>query len=107
MQILQIVINFSILISMLRLGFSGIVMSRHVFEFFDFGLISEARKIHLFASYWGFVLMSIHQGLHWSMVLGIFRKLLKGKKVSAVLIWSMRVIALINCWVRSTLLLQS
>lgn len=110
LRILQTIINFSILISMLCLGFSGIVMSRHVFEFFDFGSISEARKMHLSASYWGFVLMSIHLGLHWSMVLGIFRKLLKGKKASAVLIWPMRVIAFIiagygaNCFYKADIL---
>lgn len=90
LRILQTILNFSILISILYLGFSGMTMSRYLFESFDFGSVSEARKMHLSASYWGFVLMSIHLGFHWSMVLGIFRKLLKGKKIPTVLIWLLR-----------------
>lgn len=110
LRILQTIINFSIRISMLCLGFSGIAMSHYTFGFIDFGSAALARKMHLSASYWGFVLMSIHLGLHWSMVLGIFRKSLKGKKASAVLIWSMRVIALIiagygaNCFYKADIL---
>lgn len=29
---------------------------------------------HLLASYWGFVLMSAHLGLHWSMIMGMLRR---------------------------------
>ncbi|MCM1226203.1 MAG: DUF4405 domain-containing protein [Clostridium sp.] len=95
LRILQTILNFSVLISMLYLGFSGMTMTHYVFDAFDFGSISEARKIHLSASYWGFVLMSVHLGFHWSMVLGIFRKLCKVKKMPFVLIWLMRLTAVL------------
>ena len=36
--------------------------------------------------------MSLHLGVHWGMIIGIFRRLLKGKKLP-VLMWIIRVIA--------------
>ena len=32
------------------------------------------------SSYWGFVLMSLHLGLHWGMILGMIRRAVKGGK---------------------------
>lgn len=94
LRVTQVIINFSVLASMLCLGFSGIVMSRHVFaELPIHGPMATARKMHLAASYWGFVLMSIHLGFHWSMILGMFRRLWDGKKMPVVSVWLMRFIA--------------
>ena len=39
-----------------------------------------ARSMHMAACYWGFVLMSVHLGMHWGMIVGMFRRLLKGRK---------------------------
>lgn len=102
-RFVQTVVNISVLVSMLCLGYSGIVMSRHVFALLPIsGPMATARKMHMAASYWGFVLMSIHLGMHWNMVMGMFRKLLKGKKVSGIAIWSLRTaaiaIAVVGCF---------
>ena len=79
---------------MLCLGFSGIVMSRHVFaELSIHGPMATARTMHRAASYWGFVLMSIHLGFHWSMILGMFGRFWDEKKMPAVSVWLMRFIA--------------
>ena len=56
--------------------------------------MATARTMHLAASYWGFVLMSIHLGFHWSMVLGLFRRLCNRKKTPAVFVWLMCFIAI-------------
>ena len=94
LRVIQIIINFSVLASMLCLGFSGIVMSRHVFaEFPIHGPMATARTMHLAASYWGFVLMSIHLGFHWSMILGMFGRLWGREKKPSVFVWLMRSIA--------------
>lgn len=94
LRVTQVIINLSVLASMLCLGFSGIVMSRHVFaELPIHGPMATARTMHLAASYWGFVLMSIHLGFHWSMILGMFGRLWNGKKMPAVFVWLMRFIA--------------
>lgn len=94
LRVIQIIINFSVLASMLCLGFSGIVMSRHVFaEFPIHGPMATARTMHLAASYWGFVLMSIHLGFHWNMILGMFGRLWGREKKPSVFVWLMRFIA--------------
>lgn len=93
-RILQTIVNFSILISMLCLGYSGIVMSRYVFAALPIsGPMAVARNMHMAAAYWGFVLMSVHLGMHWGMIAGMFEKLLKGKKMPAKAVWVLRLIA--------------
>lgn len=75
-RVLGTVLNFAVLAAILSLGYSGIVMSRHLFAFLPIKKgMALARVMHLSGSYWGFVLMSLHLGLHWGMVTGIFRKL--------------------------------
>lgn len=94
LRAMQTIINISVFAAMLCLGFSGIVMSRHVFAGFPIhGPMATARIMHLAASYWGFVLMSIHLGFHWSMILGMFRRLCCGKKTPAAFVWPIRFVA--------------
>lgn len=94
LRILRIIVNFSVLVSMLCLGFSGIVMSRHVFAALPIGgPMATARSMHMAASYWGFVLMSVHLGMHWGMITGMFRRLLKGRKMPVAAVWGLRLAA--------------
>lgn len=75
-RIFGTVINISLLIIMLSLMASGIMMSRHTFDFLSiYGNSSSARVLHLLSSYWGFVLLSIHMGLHWGMVMSRIREM--------------------------------
>lgn len=93
LRIIRTLINFAVLIAILCLAYSGIVMSRYVFAALPIKSgMALARVMHLSGSYWGFVLMSIHLGLHWSMVTGMFRKL-SGERRKAVVLWSMRLLA--------------
>lgn len=95
LRIFGTVLNFAVLAAILMLGYSGIVMSRHLFAFLNIRKgMALARSMHLCVSYWGFVLMSLHLGFHWEMIVGmIFRKISKGKKRS-VIFWIMRAAAL-------------
>lgn len=93
-RIFGTVLNFAVLAAILSLGYSGIVMSRHLFAFLPISRgMAVARVMHLSGSYWGFVLMSLHLGLHWGMILGIFRKFTGGKKMPA-LVWGLRLVGL-------------
>lgn len=95
-RILQTFVNFSVLISMLCLGYSGIVLSRHVFAALPIsGPMATARSMHMAASYWGFVLMSVHLGMHWGMIVGMFRRLLKGRKLPNVSVWGLRLASIV------------
>lgn len=78
LRIVQTAIDFLLLAAMLGLMVSGVILSRHVFSFLPItGGAAMARQLHLLASYWGFVLMSLHLGLHWGMVVGMARKILQ------------------------------
>lgn len=79
-RILMLVIDLLVLAAMLGLMVSGVLLSNHVFTFLPLsGGISFARLLHMAASYWGFVLMALHLGLHWNMILGMARRAAGGK----------------------------
>ena len=74
-RILSTGINLLLVIIMVALPVSGIMMARHTFQFIHFRSgTASARLIHLLASYWGVVLMSLHLGLHWNMILEMVRR---------------------------------
>nr|WP_288452862.1 DUF4405 domain-containing protein [uncultured Anaerostipes sp.] len=81
-RVFRLIINFLLFAAMIGLMISGIMMSRHVFAFLNIdGNMSFARQLHMASNYWGFVIMSLHIGLHWRMLMNMFRK--KGSKPSA------------------------
>lgn len=97
-RVLQTIINFLILISMIGLMVSGIIMSREVFAFLPIeGGMSFARTLHMLTAYWGFILMSMHLGLHWGMILSMIQKLTQIKKQSPLRNWIIRTVALLVC----------
>lgn len=74
-RVLQMIINIVLFLSMLGLMISGIILSREIFVFLPIsGGIAFARSLHIVSAFWGFVLMALHLGLHWNMILGIVRK---------------------------------
>lgn len=69
-QIMQLLVNFLAGFAMIGLAISGMIMSNHVFAFLDFeGGMGFARRMHMAASHWSFVLISLHIGLHWGVFL--------------------------------------
>lgn len=79
-RILQATINLLTLAAMLGLMVSGVILSSKVFAFLQIrGRMAFARRLHMAASYWGFLLMTAHLGLHWGMLLGMVQKAGKTK----------------------------
>ena len=61
----QTAVDLLLCIVMVCLPLSGILMSKHLFTFLPAAnLAAGARTVHLLAAYWGFLLMSLHLGLH-------------------------------------------
>ena len=59
---------------------SGIILSNYIFAGLRIrGWSALARQAHLLCSYWGFLLMSLHLGLHWSMILTAARRFSKAQ----------------------------
>ena len=80
LRVAQTVVNVLLLAAIIGLMVSGMMMSRHVFSFLPIeGGMATARTLHMLASYWSFLLMSFHLGLHWNMIL-IMAKKLGGEK---------------------------
>ncbi len=70
-------LDFLLLLDMTALLVSGIMMSGFVFRFLHAnGSMILARRLHLFASYWGLILMSAHLGMHMEQFFQMGRKLL-------------------------------
>ena len=87
MRTLTLCVDILVLLAMLALMYSGIVMSRHVFAFLSVERgLDLARRLHILGAYWGFLLMSVHLGLHWNMILGMVKKQtkLKPSKVRSI-----------------------
>lgn len=82
-RIFQLIINLLLFLNMIGQMMSGFMLSQHVFAFLPIsGGIAFARLLHMAAAYWGFVLMALHLGLHWSMMIGRFGKALGASHTS-------------------------
>ncbi len=92
-RVWQTILVFLILVAMIGSMVSGIILSRHALSFLPInGGRSFARSLHMLASYWGFAFMSLHLGLHWSMMMGMAGKLVKTP--SRARTWILRILAL-------------
>ena len=75
MRVWQTALVIGILLCMSGSMVSGIVLSNYVFNFLSIRSgQSWARTLHLLSAYWGLVLMSLHLGFHWSMMMGLAKK---------------------------------
>ena len=69
-RIMQTILVCLLVISILGSMVSGILLSRHIFDFINIrGISALAGRVHMTCAYWGFVLMSLHLGIHWRMIL--------------------------------------
>lgn len=78
-RIFHTLVNFLLLLSMLALLVSSLILSRYLFAWLPIhGGMELGRNLHMAGAYWAFLLMSVHLGLHWGMVMGMIRKVLPG-----------------------------
>ena len=89
-------LDLLLLLDMAALLVSGIMMSSFVFRFLHIsGGMMIARQLHLFASYWGLILMSAHLGMHMEQFFSLFRKLFCLPEKSAVRTCVLRIAAIV------------
>lgn len=90
-HILQTVLVMTIFLMMFGSMISGIILSRHLFTFIKIrGIAVLAGKIHMVCAYWNLILMSLHLGLHWNIMMGIARKKFQNKTL--INVWIARII---------------
>ena len=70
LRIYMTAVNALLLVGMLSSMVSGILISKYLYAELPFsGHAAFARVLHMLAGYWNFALMSLHIGMHWSMML--------------------------------------
>ena len=75
MRVFRVLVDMLLLAAMAAQMYSSIAMSRHVFAFLPLdGKMALARRLHILGAYWGFILMSVHLGMHWNLFLGMAGK---------------------------------
>ncbi len=76
MRWMQTTLVILILLTMCGSMVSGILLSRYALSFLPLnGGGAFARNVHMLSAYWGFVLMSLHLGFRWSIVVGMAKKI--------------------------------
>lgn len=93
LRIIRTTVNVLLLVAMLGTMVSGILMNNYVFPLRISGTMASARVIHLAGSYWSFVLMSMHLGLHWGMIVSMFSKESEKSNLRTVMRFVLRIIA--------------
>ncbi len=77
-RIWQTILVIGILLTMIGSMYSGVILSEHALSFLPIkGGRAFAREVHMLSAYWGFVLMSLHLGLHWSIMMGMAKRFVK------------------------------
>lgn len=80
LRTLELIIDLLLFADMLLLIYSGVVISKMAFAFLPInGGLALARRLHILGSFWDFILMSLHIGLHWNMLWGLFRNAMGSK----------------------------
>lgn len=92
-RIIQTILICLLVVSILGSMVSGILLSRHIFDFINIrGISVFAGRVHMTCAYWGFVLMSLHLGIHWRMILSAAGKWsLKSDKEGHRRVWILRI----------------
>jgi hypothetical protein len=91
-RILNTTINLLLLATMTTLVISGVMLSRTVFAFMGFSGGMGMRQAHTSAAYWGLILISVHVGMHWEMIMAAMRRMMKIMKPNRLRIIALRVI---------------
>ena len=95
-RILLTVTDVLLMLCMCSIIVSAVFVSRHAFSFLGLHLRSLGRQIHMPATMWGFLLMGLHLGLHWSMMLGMMKRAAKTKRTKALVLTG-RIVLTVVC----------
>jgi hypothetical protein len=91
--LINVAITLALLLAMVMLLVTSALISNALSGFMSpFGGFT-ARQIHTLAAYWVLVIVAVHLGLRWPMIMGVARGILGISESSAVRSWALRLIA--------------
>ncbi len=76
-RMLLTIIDALLLLSMIGIIVSSMIISNDVFAFFNIQTTSFGLKLHMISTSWGFMVMSIHLGLHLNSLINKINKKMK------------------------------
>ncbi|MDE6655361.1 MAG: hypothetical protein K2J85_00030 [Anaeroplasmataceae bacterium] len=92
-RIYKLIMNLVLWILMACNIASAMLISVEVFVPFNInGNIMTGRQLHLFATMWTFIFMSLHLGQHFPLFIGMARRLNLSNKTRTIFKWILRVI---------------
>ena len=71
-----IITNFLLVIDMLILAITSVCISKHVFFLLNINLGYIVVYLHTTSAYLGFIIMSVHTGCHWKMIMNGMKNML-------------------------------
>lgn len=94
LRIIQTIINFLLWAAMLGCMVSGMLVSVTVFAWLNIGGAMTGRTLHMLATSWTFVLISVHLGLHWVMFVAMVKRIKIRELAATIVKWLLRAIVL-------------
>lgn len=91
---IQYVLDLTLFLLFAFIVLSGIFISQEIFPWINVGNGVMWSNLHHFAAYSALVLMSVHIGLNWQMIMNAFKKLLHLKAVSTARTYVVRTLAM-------------
>lgn len=74
-RILQIGINLLFLVTMVLMMISAVLISSDLFPFIPVNNDMMLRQVHVQTAYWVFIIMAVHIGLSWGMIINSVRRM--------------------------------
>ena len=88
LRIFRTCLDAVLLAIMLIQPISGILMSKYLYTFIVVpGIAATVREMHLVIAYWGFVLMSVHAGMHLTILVSKVKAWNKGISKALFAVW--------------------
>lgn len=94
-RILQITINLLFLVTMAMMMISAVLISSDLFPYIPIKNDMTLRQLHVQTAYWGFVIMSVHIGFSWGMIVNSVRRMMGITGTSRIRTIGLRVFAVL------------
>lgn len=94
-RILQIGINLIFLVTMIVMMISALLISNELFPFIPINNDMILRQIHVQTAYWGFIIMAVHIGLSWEIIINSVRRMTRITGTSRIRTIALRILAVL------------
>lgn len=79
---------------MLTLLVTSVMVSNTLFSALALDSSFRAKQLHALAAYWGLIIVAVHVGMRWTLLMGVARRGFGIKSASSVRTWVLRLAAL-------------